>query len=46
MKETEKLQLLIATLMVQYERFENKESTTAQVIKAVIELANGINEMK
>lgn len=45
MKEIEKLELLIAILTTQYEKFQDKESTTAQVTKAVIELVNGIKQM-
>lgn len=45
MTQTEKFEKFIATLVRQYEALENKESTTAQTLKAVIDFANGINKM-
>ena len=45
MTQTEKFEKFIAALVRQYEAFEDKESTTAKAIKAVIDFANGINQM-
>jgi len=45
MTQTEKFEKFIAALIRQYEAFEDKESTTAKAIKAVIDFANGINKL-
>jgi phage regulator Rha-like protein len=46
MTQTEKFEKFIAALVRQYEAMEDKECTTAQTLKAVIDFANGINEIK
>ena len=45
MTQTEKFEFFIAALVRQYEKFEDKECTTAKAIKAVIDFANGINKI-
>jgi hypothetical protein len=46
MTQTEKFEMFIDALIRQYEAFEDKESTTAQAIKAVIDFAQGINKIQ
>ena len=43
--QNEKFERFIAALVRQYEAFEDKQSTTAKAIKAVIDFANGINKL-
>lgn len=45
MKQDEKFEMFIAALVRQYEGFEDKQSITAQAIKAVIDFANGVNKL-
>ena len=45
MTQTEKFEFFIAALVRQYEAMEDKECTTAQTLKAVIDFANGINKL-
>ena len=45
MTQTEKFQMFIDALIRQYEAFKDKQSTTAQAIKAVIDFAQGINKI-
>jgi hypothetical protein len=45
MTQTEKFEFFIAALVRQYETFEDKESTTAKAIKAVIDFAYGVNNI-
>ena len=45
MTQNEKFEMFIAALIRQYEAFEDKQSTTAQAIKAVIDFANGVNKI-
>ena len=44
MTQTEKIQMFIDALIRQYEAFEDKQSTTAQAIKAVIDFAQGVQK--
>ena len=45
MTQNEKFEMFIAALIRQYEAFEDKQSTTAQAIKAVIDFAKGVNKI-
>ena len=45
MKQAEKFEMFIDALIRQYEAFEDKQSTTAQAIKAVIDFAQGVNKI-
>jgi len=45
MTQTEKFEKFIEALIRQYEAMEDKQCTTAITIKAVIDFANGINEI-
>lgn len=44
MSQAEKFQIFIDALVRQYEAFEDKQSTTAITIKAVIDFANNLNK--
>jgi hypothetical protein len=45
MTQNEKFEMFIAALVRQYEAFEDKQSTTAITIKAVIDFANNVNKI-
>jgi len=45
MKQAEKFEMFIDALIRQYEALEDKQSTTAQAIKAVIDFAQGVNKI-
>jgi hypothetical protein len=45
MTQTEKFEKFIEALVRQYEAMEDKQCTTAITIKAVIDFANGINQI-
>lgn len=45
MTQTEKFEKFIEALVRQYDALEDKECTTAQTLKAIIDFANGINKL-
>jgi hypothetical protein len=45
MTQTEKFEMFIAALVRQYDGLEDKQCTTAITIKAIIDFANGVNNI-